>query len=168
MSHDTHCTIFHYSPLLTLCLCRTHTQGHLASKCPSNTGHGIYPNGGSCKLCSSVEHLAKDCPLRQSSSTAATNATLTYSTANHAKRSHHDSSSRRQSNTNANDGGGGGADDDDFHDFARKRRQVDVEEEGERAGRERQERKASREAGRGAAVQRAAKQVPQSRKVVTF
>lgn len=39
------------------------TQGHLASQCPSNAGRGVYPRGGSCKLCSSVEHLARDCPL---------------------------------------------------------------------------------------------------------
>ncbi|KAJ9102479.1 hypothetical protein QFC21_002879 [Naganishia friedmannii] len=36
-------------------------KGHLASKCPSNS-RGIYPNGGSCKVCGSVQHRAQDCP----------------------------------------------------------------------------------------------------------
>lgn len=37
-------------------------RGHITSNCPTN-GNGIYPDGGSCKICRSVEHLAKDCPL---------------------------------------------------------------------------------------------------------
>lgn len=35
----------------------------MASKCPENQGRGVYPEGGQCKVCHSVEHLAKDCPL---------------------------------------------------------------------------------------------------------
>lgn len=35
--------------------------GHLASTCSSNS-HGVYPNGGSCKVCGSVQHRASDCP----------------------------------------------------------------------------------------------------------
>ncbi|KAI9348680.1 hypothetical protein BDR26DRAFT_776467, partial [Obelidium mucronatum] len=35
-------------------------QGHLASACPKNE-KGLYPNGGGCKFCGSVKHLAKDC-----------------------------------------------------------------------------------------------------------
>jgi len=34
--------------------------GHLSSKCPKNA-NGLYPNGGGCKYCGSVEHLARDC-----------------------------------------------------------------------------------------------------------
>ena len=30
--------------------------------CPSNPGRGIYVNGGSCKVCQSTAHRAKDCP----------------------------------------------------------------------------------------------------------
>lgn len=33
-------------------------------KCPDNP-RGLYPNGGACKHCSSVEHYAKDCPEAQ-------------------------------------------------------------------------------------------------------
>ncbi|EGF80684.1 hypothetical protein BATDEDRAFT_6620, partial [Batrachochytrium dendrobatidis JAM81] len=35
-------------------------SGHLAGQCPENT-KGMYPNGGSCRFCGSVRHLAKDC-----------------------------------------------------------------------------------------------------------
>ncbi|KNC96370.1 uncharacterized protein SPPG_08271 [Spizellomyces punctatus DAOM BR117] len=35
-------------------------QGHLASLCPKNE-RGLYPNGGGCKYCGSVRHLARDC-----------------------------------------------------------------------------------------------------------
>lgn len=35
-------------------------SGHLASVCPENA-KGLYPNGGGCKHCGSVAHLAKDC-----------------------------------------------------------------------------------------------------------
>ena len=41
-----------------------HGKGHLASSCPQNKAKGIYPNGGSCKLCGDTSHLAKDCGLR--------------------------------------------------------------------------------------------------------
>lgn len=33
----------------------------MASTCPQST-RGIYPNGGSCKVCNSVQHRANDCP----------------------------------------------------------------------------------------------------------
>ena len=36
-------------------------KGHLASKCPQND-RGVYPNGGSCKVCGKVDHRASDCP----------------------------------------------------------------------------------------------------------
>ena len=35
-------------------------------KCPDNP-KGLYPNGGACKFCSSVEHYARDCPEQQKS-----------------------------------------------------------------------------------------------------
>ncbi|KAJ3376472.1 hypothetical protein HDU92_000322 [Lobulomyces angularis] len=35
-------------------------QGHISGACPENE-HGLYPNGGNCKYCGSVRHLAKDC-----------------------------------------------------------------------------------------------------------
>lgn len=38
-------------------------EGHLASKCPDNP-KGLYPHGGGCKFCGSVEHFRKDCPER--------------------------------------------------------------------------------------------------------
>ncbi|KAL4227292.1 Zinc finger CCHC domain-containing protein 9 [Mactra antiquata] len=35
--------------------------GHLSKKCPNNP-RGIYPDGGCCNECGSVEHLRRDCP----------------------------------------------------------------------------------------------------------
>ncbi|KAJ1550924.1 hypothetical protein HK096_004222 [Nowakowskiella sp. JEL0078] len=44
-------------------------QGHLSSQCPKND-KGLYPNGGSCKYCGSVRHLARDCkPMTQDEGT---------------------------------------------------------------------------------------------------
>ena len=42
-------------------------KGHLSSKCPDNP-RGLYPNGGCCKVCGSVEHFAKNCPQKQQKS----------------------------------------------------------------------------------------------------
>ncbi len=36
-------------------------QGHLASACPQSK-KGLYPRGGGCHACGSVEHLARNCP----------------------------------------------------------------------------------------------------------
>ncbi|KAG0172646.1 hypothetical protein DFQ28_003100 [Apophysomyces sp. BC1034] len=36
--------------------------GHLSGQCPEND-HGLYPNGGGCRFCSQVDHLAKDCKM---------------------------------------------------------------------------------------------------------
>ncbi|CAI2164896.1 20188_t:CDS:2 [Funneliformis geosporum] len=38
-------------------------QGHLSRHCLKNE-KGLYPNGGSCRFCSQVTHLAKDCALK--------------------------------------------------------------------------------------------------------
>ena len=35
-------------------------RGHLAKSCPDNP-KGLYPNGGGCRFCGSVEHLKSDC-----------------------------------------------------------------------------------------------------------
>jgi zinc finger CCHC domain-containing protein 9 len=37
-------------------------EGHLSGQCPKNE-RGLYPNGGSCRFCEQVDHLAKDCPI---------------------------------------------------------------------------------------------------------
>ncbi|KAI8068011.1 hypothetical protein BC940DRAFT_300110 [Gongronella butleri] len=37
-------------------------KGHLAGQCPQNS-KGLYVNGGSCRFCGQVDHLAKDCKL---------------------------------------------------------------------------------------------------------
>lgn len=39
-------------------------NGHLAKQCPDNP-RGLYPNGGCCRECGSVEHYRKDCPELQ-------------------------------------------------------------------------------------------------------
>ncbi|CAO1617855.1 unnamed protein product [Parajaminaea phylloscopi] len=117
-------------------------KGHLSSKCPQNASRGVYPNGGCCKLCQSVEHLAKDCPLRSSSATAATNATI--------------ASSRGGINGER----ALGADDDDFHAFARSKAEVDREEKQDR------NRRQPARASDAKAAQPAASKP--SKKVVTF
>ncbi|OMJ14487.1 hypothetical protein AYI70_g7840 [Smittium culicis] len=45
-------------PFATCFICQK--VGHLSSKCPQNE-KGMYPNGGSCKFCGSVYHLARNC-----------------------------------------------------------------------------------------------------------
>jgi len=39
-------------------------KGHLASSCPKNM-NGIYINGGCCKTCGSLQHIAKFCPEKR-------------------------------------------------------------------------------------------------------
>jgi zinc finger CCHC domain-containing protein 9 len=39
-------------------------SGHLASYCPMSD-KGLYPRGGSCRECRSVDHLAVDCPEKK-------------------------------------------------------------------------------------------------------
>merc|ERR1712072_270811 len=36
-------------------------NGHLSGNCPDNP-RGLYPDGGGCKFCGSVEHYKRDCP----------------------------------------------------------------------------------------------------------
>jgi hypothetical protein len=38
-------------------------SGHLAKACPDNP-RGLYPKGGGCRFCGSVEHLKNDCPRK--------------------------------------------------------------------------------------------------------
>ncbi len=38
-------------------------RGHLAKACPDNP-RGLYPKGGGCRFCGSVEHLKSDCPRK--------------------------------------------------------------------------------------------------------
>jgi len=38
-------------------------EGHLAKTCPDNP-RGLYPKGGGCVFCGSVEHLKRDCPRK--------------------------------------------------------------------------------------------------------
>ncbi|KAK3281282.1 hypothetical protein CYMTET_10915 [Cymbomonas tetramitiformis] len=38
-------------------------KGHLSRDCSKNE-HGLYVNGGCCKICKGTDHLAKDCPSK--------------------------------------------------------------------------------------------------------
>lgn len=89
------------------------SQGHLASKCPQNAGRGIYPHGGCCKLCESVEHLAKDCPTRKDATLGTTVLGVPDAAMNGMR-------GQRATHTSA--------DDDDFIAMARARTEVDKEE----------------------------------------
>lgn len=46
-------------PYATCFICKE--TGHLSNQCPDNP-RGLYPNGGCCRSCGSVEHFKKDCP----------------------------------------------------------------------------------------------------------
>lgn len=83
-------------------------KGHISSKCDLNQDRGIYPNGGCCLLCQSVDHLAKDCHLRAKTSAVNTisNAAISLGEAN----------------------GKTGADEDDFHSLSRKRNVIEQQE----------------------------------------
>lgn len=106
-------------PYATCFIC--HSKGHLSSKCPNNAGRGVYPEGGSCKLCSSVDHLAKDCPL---------------SLRNEGRSIKGDKDAKALVNQvivgSTKEERAAGGDEDDFHNFARKRAQVDQEGKGEK------------------------------------
>ncbi|KDN52608.1 hypothetical protein K437DRAFT_292900 [Tilletiaria anomala UBC 951] len=94
-------------PFATCFVCSK--QGHLASTCPQNKGRGVYPNGGCCVLCSSVEHLAKDCALRREGHAGGTAAVTLIS-------------STKEAGSIAL-----GADEDDFHALARRKQEVEKE-----------------------------------------
>jgi hypothetical protein len=70
----------------------------------------VYPRGGSCKLCSSVQHLARDCPLslRAQPAGAAALGIAAMTGAQHLGQGDREA----------------GADEDDFHQLARRRVQL--------------------------------------------
>ncbi|KAI8607714.1 hypothetical protein BC830DRAFT_1051550, partial [Chytriomyces sp. MP71] len=45
-------------PFATCFICSQ--KGHITSQCPKND-KGVYPNGGCCKFCGSVQHLSSAC-----------------------------------------------------------------------------------------------------------
>ncbi|KAF9119170.1 hypothetical protein BGX30_004044 [Mortierella sp. GBA39] len=75
-------------------------QGHLAGACPKNE-KGFYPNGGSCRFCNKVDHLARDCTLTKEEV-----GTLTLGKIDLVQ----------------------GADDDDFHIFVDEKRRLTEEQ----------------------------------------
>jgi zinc finger CCHC domain-containing protein 9 len=52
-------------PYATCFICKE--SGHLSKSCPENP-LGLYPNGGGCAFCASVEHFKRDCPDRKANS----------------------------------------------------------------------------------------------------
>lgn len=88
-------------------------KGHIASQCPQNAGKGIYPNGGCCKLCRSVEHLARDCDLNRKSTADFSNAAVGMGVGAEPGPGH----KRKRP---------AGADEDDFHALSRARIEVDT------------------------------------------
>jgi len=48
-------------PFATCYICKE--RGHVSNRCPDNP-RGLYPDGGGCKICGSVEHLRSACPER--------------------------------------------------------------------------------------------------------
>lgn len=71
--------------------------------------------GGSCKLCSSIEHLAKDCELRKENSIGLGNKALEMGLLVGENDKNQDSARTL------------GADEDDFHELARKKAEVEKE-----------------------------------------
>lgn len=56
-------------------------NGHIAKACPDNP-KGLYPNGGGCKMCGSVEHFRRDCPQLQKQSKGSSTGKFVHSTKN--------------------------------------------------------------------------------------
>lgn len=79
-------------------------QGHLSSQCPQND-KGLYPNGGGCRFCGQVDHLAKDCKI----------------TKNEAGTTVVGKIDLKQ-----------GADDDDYHIFVEEKQKLDQEVKAEK------------------------------------
>jgi zinc finger CCHC domain-containing protein 9 len=96
-------------------------NGHLASRCPENKQKGIYPNGGSCKLCGETDHLARNCKLRNKG------AVDTFGLIVHRNSCEADLATSGKT-TFLGTGAEAGADEDDFHTFKRKSSQVDEEQ----------------------------------------
>lgn len=62
-------------PFATCFICKE--KGHLSSKCPDNP-RGLYPDGGGCRFCGSVEHYRRDCPERSVNQNKDTERRRTY------------------------------------------------------------------------------------------
>ncbi|KAI0727361.1 hypothetical protein C8Q72DRAFT_840539 [Fomitopsis betulina] len=115
-------------------------KGHLASTCPQNQSKGVYPDGGCCKLCGEITHLAKDCGIRKKVEVAASSVLGT--------------------------GSGAGADEDDFH--ALKRRSAGIDKSEKTEERVRRQAKVMVGAHSGVVKSFATKATVSTTKVVTF
>ena|SRR5882762_5883788 len=98
-------------------------KGHLVSSCPRNKARGIYPNGGSCKLCGDATHLAKNCGLmnngQHTTYLRAFCCTQVWPT---------DANGNSSAILFGPPDGNVGADEDDFHTFKRRTAQIEMEE----------------------------------------
>ncbi|TIA71149.1 hypothetical protein E3P92_02764 [Wallemia ichthyophaga] len=86
-------------------------KGHLAGQCERNQ-RGVYPRGGECKICKSVEHLAKDCPVRSDQEKEARRPPLIVGTGET----------------------GGNADEDDFHVLTARKTDIEMKEKAIKSG----------------------------------
>ncbi|KAI0339941.1 hypothetical protein BDW22DRAFT_559700 [Trametopsis cervina] len=111
----------------------------MASSCPQNKSRGVYPNGGSCKLCQETTHLAKDCKMR---SNEVISKVILVGTGTEA-----------------------GADEDDFHTFRRKHAEVSKEERADEKLKKQQAVKMGAHSGVVKAFGRVA---PKPQKVISF
>ncbi|KAH9830713.1 uncharacterized protein C8Q71DRAFT_784166 [Rhodofomes roseus] len=116
-------------------------RGHLASACPQNQSKGVYPNGGCCKLCGEITHLAKDCGLRKKADSTTPSVVL-------------------------GTGKDAGADEDDFHMLKRRNAEVDHSEKVEQ--RVKRQAKVLVGAHSGIVKSFAKRTAPPAKKVVSF